>query len=139
MSRAPQHVQFFGSQPLKFLHECAAGEAAKGEASPCQQLARPDRRPQLGLGNPHGPLLFLSPSPLDPGSATEGAFEAWLDHESSLEHHLRSEVVQPYFRFSQKVFDGLRTRFGQSAGKRDAVDLAFTPGRSGAPRPIPTE
>lgn len=125
MSRAPQHVQFFGSQPLKFLHECAAGEAAKGAQSPCQHLARLDRRPQLGLGNPHGPLLFLSPSPLDPGSATDAAFDAWLDRESSLEHHLRSEVVQPYFRFSQKVFVGLRYRFGQPYGKRDALDFAF--------------
>jgi len=125
MSRAPQSVQFFGSQPLKFLHACAEGEAAKGAESPCQHLARPNRRPQLGFGNPHGPVLFLSPSPLDPSSACDSAFEAWLERESSLEHHLRSEVVQPYFRFAQRVFAVLRERFGQPPGKRDAFDYAF--------------
>lgn len=125
MSKGPQYIQFFGSQPLEALHECAVGEAAKGAESPCRQLARPDRRPQLGFGNPHGPLLFLSPSPLDPGSAGADAFQAWLDRESSLEHNLRSEVVLPYFRFTQKVFRELRKRLGQPAGKHDALDFAF--------------
>jgi hypothetical protein len=125
MSRAPQHLQFFGSQPLQLLHECAATEAAKGAQSPCQQLARPDRRPQLGFGNPHGPLLFLSPSPLDPGSASNAAFEAWLEREARLEHHLRWEVVQPYFQFSQRVFAGLRERLSLPHGKRDGLDFAF--------------
>jgi hypothetical protein len=125
MSRAPQQIQFFGSQPLQVLHECAVTEAAKGAESPCHQLAHPDRRPQLGFGNAHGPLLFLSPSPLDPSSATNAAFETWLDQESSLEHRLRSEVVQPYFRFNQKIFAALRDRLHQAPGKRDTLDLAF--------------
>lgn len=125
MSKAAQHVQFFGSQPLRHLHECAIGEAAKGPESPCRHLALPDRRPQLGFGNPHGPLLFLSPSPVDPNSAGGEAFEAWLDREAGLEHHLRSELVQPYFRFCQKVFAELWNRFGQPPGKHDALDFAF--------------
>jgi hypothetical protein len=110
---------------LQLLHECALAEAAKGAQSPCQHLARPDRRPQLGFGNSQGPLLFLSPSPLDPGSASDAAFEAWLERESSLEHHMRWEVVQPYFQFSQKVFAGLRDRLSLPHGKRDALDYAF--------------
>ncbi len=118
-------MQFFGSQPLQYLHECAAGEAAKGAQSPCRRLARPDRRPQLGFGNPQGPLLFLSSSPPDPSSASDAPFQAWLDRESGLEHHVRSDVVQPYFRFSQKVVAGLRNRFGQSSGKRDVLDFVF--------------
>ena len=125
MSRAPQHLQFFGSQPLQLLHECAATEAAKGAQSPCQQLARLDRRPQLGFGNPRGPLLFLSPSPLDPESASDAAFEAWLERESNLEHQFRWEVVQPYFQFSQRVFAGLRERLSLPHAKRDALDFAF--------------
>jgi len=137
MSKAPLYVQLLGSQPLESLHECAVTEAAKGTESPCRQLARPDRRPQLGFGNPHGPLLFLSPRPLDPASATGAAFKEWLDRETSLEHQLRSEVVQPYFRFSQKVFNALRHRFGQPAGKHDVLDFAFHSWAVRCPTPNP--
>ncbi len=125
MSKGPQYLQFFGSDPLKRLHGCAVAEADRGADSPCHGLARPLRRPQIGFGNPHGPVVFLSPSPLDPASASNEAFAEWLDLESALEHHMTAETPQPYFQFVRGVLSATRKRFGQAVGKRDVLDLAF--------------
>ncbi|HEY8678218.1 MAG TPA: hypothetical protein VIN39_06245 [Candidatus Dormibacteraeota bacterium] len=125
MSKGPQYLQFFGSDPLKRLHGCAIAESDRGTNSPCHGLARPLRRPQIGFGNPHGPVVFLSPSPLDPASASNEAFTEWLDLESSLEHHMTAETPQPYFQYVRAVLVATRKRLGQVPGKRDVLDLAF--------------
>ena len=125
MSKGPQYLQFFGSDPLKRLHGCAVAESDRGADSPCEGLARPLRRPQIGFGNPRGPIVFLSPSPLDPASASNEVFAEWLDLESSLEHHMTAETPQPYFQFVRAVLAGTRKRLGQTVGKRDVLDLAF--------------
>jgi len=125
MSKASEYLQCFGSDALKRLHGCAIAEADRGSDSPCHDLARPLRRPQIGLGNPHAPILFLSPSPLDPASTSNEAFQTWLDRESALQQHLASETVQPYFRFVRAVLLELRRRFGQTPGKHDPFDFAF--------------
>lgn len=125
MSNGPEYLQFFGQDALKRLHGCAVAEAGRGQQSPCRGLARPLRRPQVGVGNPKAPILFLSPSPLDPASASHEAFGPWLDRESALEHHLTSETVQPYFRFTRAVLLELRRRFSQPPGRHDNLDLVF--------------
>ena len=125
MSKASEYLEFFGSDALKRLHGCAIAEADRGAESPCHGLARPLRRPQVGVGNPHAPILFLSPSPIDPASTSNDAFAAWLDHESALQHHLVSETVQPYFRFVRAALLELRRRFGQTPHKHDPLDFAF--------------
>jgi len=125
MSKGPQYLQFFGSDPLKRLHGCAVAESDRGAESPCQGLARPLRRPQIGFGNPQGPVVFLSPSPLDPASASNEAFAEWLDLESTLEHQMTAQTPQPYFQFVRAVLAGTRKRLGQPLGKRDVLDLAF--------------
>jgi len=125
VSKAPQFVEAFGHEALKNLHGCAAQEAVRGAASPCQGLAVASRRPQVGFGNPRAALVFVSASPLDPGSAGNESFDGWLDREASLEHHMNFERVQPYFRFVRAVIVTLRERFGQTPAKNDALDLAF--------------
>lgn len=125
MSKAPTFIEFFGPEALKALHGCADHEVSRGETSPCHRLARTNQRPQVGFGNPHAPLLFLSASPLDPGSAGHEDLDPWLDREASLEHHMNFERVQPYFRFVRAVLMGLRKRFGQAESKHDVLDLAF--------------
>jgi hypothetical protein len=125
MSKGPQFLQFFGSDALKRLHGCAMAEAARGEESPCHGLARPNRRPQVGLGNPQAPVLFLSSSPLDPASAGNEGFTEWLDREAGIEHRFVSQTVQPYFRFVRAVLLELRKRLGQEPSAHDLRDLAF--------------
>ncbi|MEO6796503.1 MAG: hypothetical protein ABI401_11970 [Candidatus Dormibacter sp.] len=125
MSKGPQYLQFFGSDPLKRLHGCAVAESDRGSDSPCANLARPLRRPQVGFGNPRGPVVFLSPSPLDPASASNDAFAEWLEIESTLEHHMTAETPQPYFQFVRAVLAATRKRLGQTPEKRDGLQLAF--------------
>ena len=59
VSKGQQYLQFFGSDALKRLHGCAIAEADRGADSPCAGLAEPLRRPQIGFGNPHAPIVFL--------------------------------------------------------------------------------
>lgn len=125
VSKGQQYLQFFGSDALKRLHGCAIAESDRGADSPCQALARPLRRPQVGFGNPHAPIVFISPSPLDVTSASNEAFAEWLDREATLEHHLTSETPHPYFQFVRAVINGARRRLGQKPGKHDSLDLAF--------------
>lgn len=125
MSKATHYLEFFGSDALKRLHGCAIAEADRGAQSPCAGLARPLRRPQVGWGNPHAGLVFLSPSPIDPASAANEAFSEWLERESTLVHHMRSQTVQPYFRFVQAVLRTCRERWGQKPQKNDVTELAF--------------
>ncbi|TMB61602.1 MAG: hypothetical protein E6J51_12065, partial [Chloroflexi bacterium] len=82
MSKGQQYLQFFGSDALKRLHGCAIAESDRGTDSPCERLAQPLRRPQVGFGNPEAPIVFISPSPLDTASASNEAFNEWLDHEA---------------------------------------------------------
>jgi hypothetical protein len=125
MTRGPQYLQFFGSDPLKRLHGCAVAEADRGAQSPCDGLVRPLRRPQVGFGNPKAPIVFLSPSPLDPASATNQAFDEWLEHEATLEHQMTAETPQAYFQFVRAVLAATRKRLGQAPAKRDVLELAF--------------
>ena len=125
MSKATHYLEFFGSDALKRLHGCAIAEADRGPESPCAGLARPLRRPQIGWGNPHAGLVFLSPSPIDPASAANEAFSEWLERESSLQHHMTSQAVQPYFRFVQAVLRSCRERWGQKPQRNDVTELAF--------------
>lgn len=125
MSKGQQYLQFFGSDPLKRLHGCAIAESDRGADSPCQGLAQPLRRPQIGFGNPQAPVLFISPSPLDIASTTNDAFAEWLDHEAGLQHHMTSETPHPYFHFVRAVLKSARRRVGQEPSKDDALDLAF--------------
>ena len=125
VSKGQQYLQFFGSDTLKRLHGCAIAESDRGTDSPCQALARPLRRPQVGFGNPQAPIVFISPSPLDVAGASNEAFAEWLDREATLEHHLRSETPHPYFQFIRAVMSGARRRLGQKPGKHDSLDLAF--------------
>ena len=125
MSTGPVYLQVFSSDALKRLHGCAIAEVDRGAQSPCRGLARTDRRPQIGFGNPAAPILFLSPSPLDPASATGQAFTEWLDREAALPHHLISERVTPYFRFARAVLKGARERWDQKPDRGDALELAF--------------
>src|SRR5207237_9339 len=83
---------------------------ARGADSPCQALPRPLRRPQVGFGNAHAPIVFISPSPLDAAATSNEAFAEWLDREAMLEHHLTSETPHPYFQFVRAVVDGARRR-----------------------------
>ncbi|HSO94313.1 MAG TPA: uracil-DNA glycosylase family protein [Candidatus Dormibacteraeota bacterium] len=125
MNKGQQYLQFFGSDPLKRLHGCAVAESDRGADSPCAGLARPLQRPQIGFGNPQAPIVFLSPSPLDPASASNEAFAEWLDLESSLEHHMTAETPQRYFHFVRAVLSATRKRLGQEPGKRDVLEHAF--------------
>jgi uracil-DNA glycosylase len=125
VSKGQQYLQFFGSDTLKRLHGCAIAEADRGADSPCQGLAQPLRRPQIGFGNPRAPIVFISPSPLDVAGASNAAFSEWLDREAGLEHHMTSETPHPYYQFVRAVLGGARRRLGQKAGKRDTLDLAF--------------
>ena len=125
MSKGQQYLQFFGSDALKRLHGCAIAEADRGADSPCAGLAEPLRRPQIGFGNPHAPIVFLSPSPLDAASASNEAFSEWLDHEAGLEHHMTSDTPQPYYQYVRAVLLGARRRLGQKPEKHDGMDLAF--------------
>src|SRR2546425_7692867 len=85
VSKGQQYLQFFGSDALKRLHGCAVAEAGRAADSPCERLALPLRRPEVGFGNPQAPIVFISPSPLDAASASNEAFTEWLDHEAGLE------------------------------------------------------
>ena len=125
MSKGQQYLQFFGSDALKRLHGCAIAESDRGADSPCQKLAQPLRRPQVGFGNPQAPVVFVSPSPLDPTSATNDAFAEWLDHEAGLQHHMTSETPHPYFQYVRAVLMGARRRLGQPPSKHDVLDFAF--------------
>ena len=125
MSKGQQYLQFFGSDTLKRLHGCAIAEHDRGADSPCQSLAQPLRRPQIGFGNPQAPVLFLSPSPLDIASTTNDAFTEWLDHEAGLEHHMTSQTPHPYFQFARSVLQAARRRLGQPPAKHDVLDMAF--------------
>lgn len=125
VSKGQQYLQFFGSDALKRLHGCAIAEADRGADSPCAGLAEPLRRPQIGFGNPHAPIVFLSPSPLDAASASNEAFSEWLDHEAGLEHHMTSDTPQPYYQYVRAVLLSARRRLGQKAEKHDGMDLAF--------------
>src|ERR1700730_14630708 len=125
VSKGQQYLQFFGSDALKRLHGCAIAEADRGADSPCAGLAEPLRRPQIGFGNPHAPIVFLSPSPLDAASASNEAFGEWLDHEAGLEHHMTSDTPQPYYQYVRAVLLGARRRLGQKPEKHDGMDLAF--------------
>jgi len=125
VSKGHQYLQFFGSDALKRLHGCAIAESDAGTDSPCQTLARPLRRPQIGFGNPHAPIVFISPSPLDAAAASNEAFAEWLDREATLEHHLTSETPHPYFQFVRAVLSGARRRLGLKPGKHDSLELAF--------------
>jgi len=116
VSKGQQYLQFFGSDALKRLHGCAIAESDAGTDSPCQTLARPLRRPQIGFGNPHAPIVFISPSPLDAAAASNEAFAEWLDREATLEHHLTSETPHPYFQFVRAVLSGARRRLGLEPG-----------------------
>jgi hypothetical protein len=79
----------------------------------------------VGFGNPKGPIVFLSPSPIDPQSASNEAFDEWFDREAALEHHMISETVTPYFRFVRAVFNGLRDRWQQPLHREDSLQAAF--------------
>jgi uracil-DNA glycosylase len=125
VSKGQQYLQFFGSDALKRLHGCAIAEADRGADSPCAGLAEPLRRPQIGFGNPHAPIVFLSPSPLDAASASNEAFSEWLDHEAGLEHHMTSDTPQPYYRYVRAVLLSARRRLGQKPEKHDGMNLAF--------------
>jgi uracil-DNA glycosylase len=125
VSKGQQYLQFFGSDALKRLHGCAIAEADRGADSPCAELAEPLRRPQIGFGNPHAPIVFLSPSPLDAASASNEAFSEWLDHEAGLEHHMTSDTPQPYYQYVRAVLLSARRRLGQKPEKHDGMDLAF--------------
>jgi uracil-DNA glycosylase len=125
VSKGQQYLQFFGSDALKRLHGCAIAEIDRGPDSPCQKLAQPLRRPQIGFGNPQAPIVFLSPSPLDASSATNDAFTEWLDHEAGLEHHMTSEVPHPYFQYARAVLLAARRRLGQTPEKHDGLEIAF--------------
>jgi uracil-DNA glycosylase len=125
VSKGQQYLQFFGSDVLKRLHGCALAEHDRGADSPCQGLAQPLRRPQIGFGNPKAPILFLSPSPLDLASASNEAFAEWVDHEAGLEHHMTSETPHPYFQFVRAVLKSARQRLGQTPSKQDVMELAF--------------
>ncbi|TMD84073.1 MAG: hypothetical protein E6I74_03790 [Chloroflexi bacterium] len=125
VSKGQQYLEVFGSDALKRLHGCAIAESDRGADSPCQALARPLRRPQVGFGNAHAPIVFISPSPLDAAAASNEAFAEWLDREAMLEHHLTSETPHPYFQFVRAVVDGARRRLAQKPGKRDSLELAF--------------
>src|ERR1700730_4391192 len=107
VSKGQQYLQFFGSDALKRLPGCAIAKAAGAAHSPCAGLAEPLRRPQIGFGNPHAPIVFLSPSPLDAASASNEAFSEWLHHEA------RPVPLSP------------RRRLGQKPEKHDGMDLAF--------------
>jgi uracil-DNA glycosylase len=125
VSKGQQYLQFFGSDALKRLHGCAIAESDRGPDSPCERLAQPLRRPQVGFGNPQAPIVFISPSPLDPASASNEAFSQWLDHEARLEHHMTSDAPLPYYQFVRSVLLGARRRLGQKPDKRDGLDFAF--------------
>jgi uracil-DNA glycosylase len=125
MSSGPVYLQVFSSDALKRLHGCAVAEVDRGTGSPCHRLARVDRRPQIGFGNPSAPIVFLSPSPLDPSSATGEAFNEWLEREANLVHHFISERMTPYFRFTRAVLKVMRERWDQKPEKHDALELAF--------------
>ena len=125
MSKGQQYLQFFGSDPLKRLHGCAIAENDRGADSPCQGLAQPLRRPQIGFGNPQAPVLFIGPSPLDIASTTNDAFAEWLEHEARVQHHMTSDTPLPYFRFVRTILKSARRRQGQDLSKHDVFDLAF--------------
>jgi len=125
VSKGQQYLQFFGSDALKRLHGCAIAESDRGTDSPCERLAQPLRRPQVGFGNPEAPIVFISPSPLDTASASNEAFNEWLDHEARLEHHMTADTPQPYFQFVRAVLLAARRRMGQKLDKRDVLDSAF--------------
>ena len=125
VSKGQQYLQFFGSDALKRLHGCAVAEAGRGADSPCERLALPLRRPEVGFGNPQAPIVFISPSPLDAASASNEAFTEWLDHEAGLEHHMTSDTPQPYYQYARAVLLGARRRLGQKPEKHDVMDLAF--------------
>ena len=125
MSKGQQYLQFFGSDALKRLHGCAVAEAGRGADSPCERLALPLRRPEVGFGNPQAPIVFISPSPLDAASASNESFNEWLDHEAGLEHHMTSAAPQPYYQYARAVLLGARRRLGQKPEKHDVMDLAF--------------
>ena len=125
MSKGQHYLQFFGSDALKRLHGCAIAESDRGADSPCQRLAMPLRRPEVGFGNPQAPIVFLSPSPLDAASASNEAFSEWLDHEAALEHHMTSDTPQPYYQYARAVLLAARRRLGQKPDKHDVLDLAF--------------
>jgi len=125
VTKGQQYLEFFGSDALKRLHGCAIAEANRGSDSPCERLAQPLRRPQVGFGNLEAPIVFVGPSPLDPSSASNEAFTEWLDREAGLVHHMTSQTPQPYFQFAQAVMSELRKRLGQKPGKRDVLELAF--------------
>ncbi|HVH65695.1 MAG TPA: uracil-DNA glycosylase family protein [Candidatus Acidoferrum sp.] len=125
VSKGQQYLQFFGSDALKRLHGCAIAESDRGADSPCQGLAQPLRRPQIGFGNPSAPVVFIGPSPLDIASTTNDAFGEWLDHEAGLEHHMTSSMPHPYFQFVRAVLRGARERMGQEPSNHDAFELAF--------------
>ena len=117
VSKGQQYLQFFGSDALKRLHGCAIAEADRGSDSPCNGLAQPLRRPQIGFGNPQAPVVFISPSPLDLSSTSNEAFTEWLEHEARLEHHMTSETPHPYFQYVRAVLTKL--------DKHDVLDFAF--------------
>lgn len=125
VGKGQQYLEFFGSDALKRLHGCAIAESDRGPDSPCERLAQPLRRPQIGIGNPQAPIVFLSPSPLDPASASNEAFNDWLDREGGLVHHMTSETPQPYFQFVRAVLVEMRRRLDLKPGKHDVFDLAF--------------
>jgi uracil-DNA glycosylase len=125
MAEPQTYLASFGQDPLKRLHGCAVAEAGRGAESPCAGLASSSRRPQLGLGNPKAPIVFVSPSPIDPRSAQNEPFGEWLAREAGLEHHLTSETVQPYFDFVRSVLREMRRRWKQEPEKHDAMELAF--------------
>ena len=125
VSKGQHYLQFFGSDALKRLHGCAIAESDRGTDSPCHGLAQPLRRPQIGFGNPQGPVLFIGPSPLDVASTSNDAFAEWVDHEAGLQHHMTSETPHPYFQFVRAVLKSARRRLGQEPSKHDVLDLAF--------------
>ena len=125
VSKGQQYLQFFGSDALKRLHGCAVAEAGRAADSPCERLALPLRRPEVGFGNPQAPIVFISPSPLDAASASNEAFTEWLDHEAGLEHHMTSAAPQPYYQYARAVLLSARRRLGQKSEKHDVMDLAF--------------
>ncbi len=125
VSKGQQYLQFFGSDALKRLHGCAIAASDRGADSPCERLALPLRRPEVGFGNPQAPIVFISPSPLDAASASNEAFGEWLDHEAALEHHMTSDTPQPYYQYARAVLLAARRRLGQKPDKHDVMDLAF--------------
>jgi uracil-DNA glycosylase len=125
VSKGQQYLQFFGSDTLKRLHGCAIAEADRGKDSPCEGLAEPLRRPQVGFGNPQAAIVFIGPSPLDAASASNEAFTEWLDHEARLEHYMTSETPHPYYQFVRAVLLSARRRLGQKEDKHDVMDFAF--------------